>query len=321
MNCVLLTGVTGLIGAAVARRMPPGDDGVRIAAVTSTTDLCQPGMAASIIERFKPQYVVHCAGKLGGIGAQQADPSMPIINSLVMGAHVIDATAKAGAKLVFLSSSTVYPMRHDGSAVALESWPRIPELAYRGVGGMKIYLEDLIDFYAEKYLLKATILRPTAVYGPFDRGFHRDGHVIPDLLRRADAGELPLTVWGRPDVVRDFVFVDDVADAILDVLDHEAWGHVFNVGSGEQTPISELAFEVLRTVYGPETLAALEDRMSAGPLRFDANQPTAIPFRAVSVDHIRSVLGWVPKVTLDAGLEKTLAWWRMTQAATQGGHA
>ena len=271
-----------------------------------------------------------------GIAAQKADPSAAVLDNLVMSAQVIDACAKAkspsgsGVKLVFLSSSTVYPMRINGGRVptpglsvpyvdlmlgeAKESWPLRPEPLYRGVGGVKVYLESLLDFYADSFGLQSVILRPTAVYGPGDRS----QHVVPDLICRADANEIPLVVWGGPDTVRDFVYVDDVADAVAATL--VGPNGTFNIGSGEKTTISKLADEIMFAVHGPHILVGLEDRYGGSALKFDESKPTAIPWRAVSIEHAAEVLGWKPSVTLADGIRRTLSWWR-AQQTTKGGHA
>mgnify|MGYP001583112879 CR=1 FL=1 len=311
---VLVLGATGLIGSAVVRRLTA--DGHEVLGLSSRDgDLRVPGIAAHFIDTAYADVVVHCAARIGGIAAQKADPSAAVLDNLVMGAQVIDACAKAkspscsGTKLVFISSSTVYPMRigDDGEGnpcymTAKEDWPRIPEPLYRGVGGVKVYLESLIDFYTDSFGLQSVILRPTAGSGPGERA----DHVIPDLIRRALAHEDPLVVWGDPYTVRDFVYVDDVASAVAGVVTKPQLPGPFNVGSGERTTIRHLAQTILATIRGAQWVTAREDNSSVGPILYDTTKPTAIPFRAVSIERARLVLNWKPEVMLEEGIRRTV---------------
>lgn len=322
---VLVTGGTGLVGSAVMRRLATA--GVEAVAASSSGiknftahgDLRVPGIADQLLTITKPDAVVHCAARLGGVAWQRANPAGPITDSLVMAVNVFEAAARARAYLVFLSSSVVYPVPSNVYP-ASEGWEPSPEPQYRGVGGMKVYLESLLAYYVVAFPgFHYTILRPTAVYGPGDRGFADDsGHVVPDLLRRADCGEVPLVVWGRPNIVRDFVYVDDVADAVYAALllrKRVAEG-IFNVGSGQKTTIGELAEKVMLAVHGMHRLVEMEDRYATGAVLFDASRPTSsLLYRQVSIERARAALDWFPAMSLDEGLKKTLAWWRAEKKA------
>lgn len=320
---VMVTGASGLLGSAVVRACEAerfdvvGSSRAGILGATGHGDLCDALIAANHIAIAKPDVVVHCAAKVAGVAEARKDPAAFVTDNLVMSARLFEACAKAkGANgrsplLVFVSSSTVYPERFTATDLrdymAHEGWPLAPHALYQGVGGVKVYLESLLDFYAEKYGLRSCVVRPTAIYGPGDRS----SHVIPDLLRRAEAGEDPLTVWGSPDTVRDFVYVDDVARGILATIEQP--GCIVNLGSGVGTTVRELAETVLATVRGVEWLAGREDRSTAPLLLFDQSKPQAIPVRRVSIEHAKKILGWEPRVSLAEGLRETLIWMRRAQ--------
>ena len=324
---VLVTGSTGLIGSAVVRRLK-GDgheviaaSSVGIEGSTAHGDLRVPGIAARLLEISQPQVVVHCAARIGGIALQKADPSAAVLSNLVMSAHVIDACAKAKPqpRLVFLSSSTVYPMVgpatfRDGNT-ATEDWPLKPEPLYQGVGGVKAYLEQLLSFYGTAFDLRFCSVRPTAVIGESDKS----DHVVPDLIRRALTGALPLTVWGASSTVRDFVYVDDVARGILAVIEQGKFEvGPFNLGSGTSTTIGKIADAIMLTVHGPHRLVELEDRSSAPLIVFDETKPQAIPIRQVSIEKAKTLLGWTPQVSPTEAISRIV---KSAQQTAQGGSA
>lgn len=300
LGTTLVFGSTGLLGSAFLRRLSC------VGWSSADGDLRHRAVVEAAFARHHPRTVILCAAVVDGVGAQSKDPMRFVTDNLVMGTYLLEQAAlrAESTRVLFVSSSTVYPESLTGAA-ADESWPLAPHPHYQGVGGVKVYLEGLCDFYHRKYGLDVRIIRPTAIYGPGDRS----SHVIPDLLRRAEAGEDPLTVWGRPDTVRDFVFVDDVVDAGLAVLEHGAAGEVYNVGSGVPTTIAELAEAVLVATRGLDWVVSREER--AAPLTvYDVSKPIAIARREVSIERAARRLGWAPKVPLAEGLKRTVAWMR-----------
>ena len=311
---ILITGATGLLGSAVARLAR--EAGHEVDGISHKTDLTRvEGVHALVSDNFVYDTVIHCAAKVAGVKTAKADPAAFVTENLVMSARLFEACAKAKPQplLMFVSSSTVYPSSipvgaggNTGSLkIAVEGWPLDPHPIYQGVGGVKVYLESLLDFYEAKYNLRSCIVRPTAIYGPGDRS----DHVIPDLIRRALGGEMPLKVWGDPTTIRDFVYVDDAARGVLRATLQP--GCIVNLGSGTKTTIQELADTVIRAVYtDPYKLVELEDRYSGSLIRFDATQPNAIPVRQVSIERAEKILGWRPSVSLADGIKQTVAWFR-----------
>ena len=319
---VLVTGATGLVGSAVMRRLATA--GVEAVAASSSGiegrtdkgDLRVPGFAARLLDIAKPDAVVHCAAKVGGVAANKADPAAFVTDNLVMSARLFEAVAKAKSPsgssplLVFVSSSTVYPMKVGLDDVATESWPLCAEPSYRGVGGVKVYLEQLLSFYGTEFGLRFCSVRPTAVIGESDKS----DHVVPDLIRRALTGALPLTVWGSSSTVRDFVYADDVARGILAVIEQRKFEvGPFNLGSGTSTTIGNIADAIMLTVHGPHRLVELEDRSSAPLIVFDETKPQAIPIRQVSIEKAKTLLGWTPRVSPTEAISRIVKKWRLGQ--------
>ena len=325
---ILVTGASGLLGAAVCRQLykqgvpyfahlgsGSGSPTKRVpadvrehATLKAAGDLCNREHVEGLFKLSLPIHVelphitgvIHCAARISGIAGQKADPSYAVTDNLCMTARLLEAAAKAGLKdtdghwgrFVFVSSSTVYPSRgrpmHEDDDLG-------PDACYEGVGNMKIYCEQLPRFYRNKFGLCYSAVRPTAVYGVGDWS----NHVIPDLLRRALAGETPLKVWGGISTIRDFVYVDDVAEACVRAAkgpDREGAAGPFNVGSGQKTTILDLARAVLHAC----------DRSGDAVLSVDG--PEAIPYRQVSIARAATGLGWSPQVTLEEGLRRTAEW-------------
>ena len=300
---VLVTGATGFVGANLVRALVergahvgavvrPGGSRDRIARHESelelfAADVGVPGDLDTAVERFRPEFAVNLAMTAGypDTAAQRLEQ----LEVSVLGtARLVEALAAVGGceRLVHVGSSLEYgpkaaPMREQDVLA-----PIIP----RGAAKAAATLVCLV--WARMLAVPAVVLRPFTVYGPFEAS-----GLVPSALRAALAGgELPLT---EPGVVRDFVYVGDVVDAILRAFDAPALdGEILNVGSGRQTTIEELV-EAVRRVTGGE----LRVQPGAYPLLpHDTRQ------WAADLGRTRRVLGWTPATDLDEGLRQTLAW-------------
>lgn len=296
---IFVAGSTGLIGSAFLRLVPGADGGDQQQGNRLRWDFRRREDCEAIFCLGDWDAVVHCAARIGGIAEQRADPAMPVTDNLVMTARLLEVAAKAKRqpKFLLLSSSTVYPgYGHPVDEVT----PLLPDSLYQGVGGMKVYCEQLARFYYDKFGLEVYILRLSAVYGPGDRS----RHVIPDLVRRAlrlGDGEV-LRVWGSPGTVRDLVYVDDVVRASVLALTRAKPCDPINVGSGVGVTMQQLADVVWGEVKGRPA--------KEGGIVFGTDGPEAIPYRVLVTDKARGLLGWHPEVGLAEGISKVAAWER-----------
>lgn len=306
-----MAGGTGLVGANLARRLREAGAGVLATRHKNT----RPEFARLPSYDFRDfdacmeatrgrSAVVVCAAQSHGAAQTRANPTGTILPNAGMAAGLLEACArnKVGTA-VLLSSSTVYQPAGHPIAEAELDLNQPPHASYMGVGALNRFLEQLARAYAALHGMRVIVLRPTSVYGPYDDFSEEKSHVLPALIKRALAGESPFVVWGGPEVVRDFVYVDDVAEAVLRCLDGRAApeGPV-NVCSGAPVTIGELV---------PLVLAACGHKAE---VRFDADKPTAIPYRAVSRGYFDRIFPGLAPTPLAHGLRLTVDWFVSTQA-------
>ena len=310
MKHTLVTGASGLIGQAVVRTLLRRGVAVHATArkavvpnlahaeydpallLQTSGDLdTDHEFAYSLLRQAETSAVIHCAARISGVAGQLTDPAFAVTSNLCMTARLLEAAAKAEPqpkRFVFLSSSTVYepvnyPVHEDGHKVNGRGH-------YAGVGDMKLYLESLCSFYSDKFDLRTTILRPTAIYGPGDRS----AHVIPDLIRQAWIAPSRSVLLRGANDVRDFVYVDDVAEACVLAATRTAYvTGPYNIGSGVKTTLRELAL----------TIRPDWEIVDGGP-------GASIPYRQVEIGRAKQMLDWAPKTALKDGIEKTVAWMR-----------
>jgi GDP-L-fucose synthase len=218
-------------------------------------------------------------------------------NNLFTSINMIDAAVRSKTALFgFIGSSTMYPdVSHPVNED--EAYNSEPHTLYRGVGWMKRYVEQVIRYYQDISETKFGVVRTTAIYGPHD-AFNENGHAIPQLILKADSGMNPFEVWGDGSQMRDFIYVDDVVDAVMTVVEKAPTGRPYNAATGKGTTVTELV-ETITDIYGykPE-------------FNYDITKPTMIPIRLVDVSRIKDEIGWEAKHDLKSGLQKTIEWYK-----------
>lgn len=301
---ILVTGGTGLVG----RNLVPGLQaaGHDVTSVGSEHDLRDAHAAHELLQSVRPSVLFHLAARVGGIYANSTQKPGFYRDNVLINTHVIDAAVDAGVQYVFaMGTGCAYPKRLEGEVLHEEDYlAGVPEptndaYAY-AKRGMLVHLEAL----REDGFLDYCYCLPANLYGPHDN-FHPDhSHVVPALVRRfveaRDEGRAEVAIWGDGSACRDFLYIGDCVEAMLALLNERVSGPV-NVATGAQTAIRELA-RVIQGVSG-----------YGGDIVYDTSKPTGQLGRRFAVDKIRSV-GWTPRHDLEAGLEKTVAWFEEFQS-------
>jgi GDP-L-fucose synthase len=244
--------------------------------------------------------VIHAAGAVSAAGVTVgAGPMAPITTNLILTSRLLQAAweEKVGQFLLF-SSSTGYPVAEHAVAED-EFWDGPTHPSYFGYGWMRRYFERMGEFVHQRSDTKVTIVRPTATYGRHDDFDPRTSHVIPALIRRAVAKENPFVVWGKADVVRDFLHISDLIRGSLLALEHLPNCEPVNIGSGRPITIGEIV---------EATLAAAGH--DDAEVVYDESKPTTIPFRLADTAKAAGRIGFEPVLDLAAGLKDTVEWYR-----------
>ena len=241
-------------------------------------------------------YVINCGGPITHPGSVRTNVQV-LVHNIHGTANVLEASAKCELKgYLDINSSTGYPDRRY-PVTEDEYWDEEPHESYFGYGWMRRYREKLMEFVSGFSDLKIALSRGTAMYGPYDNYDIKTCHVIPALINRVLSGEDPFVVWGTPDVVRDFLYVRDVIDGALLVLEKGESMRPYNLGAGTAVTVGDIVNAVLKaTDRNPKVV-------------YDETKPTTIPFRMVSTERIQKELGFKPKYTFEEGIKKTVEWY------------
>ncbi len=242
-------------------------------------------------------YVIHCGGNIAHPSTVPTDIQISIQNINVLG-NVLDACNKNGVeKFLDLNSSTGYPDRRY-PITEDEFWDEEPFKSYYGYGWMRRYREKLMEHVSRFSSLNIMLTRGTAIFGPYDNFDTKTCHVVPALINRILSNQNPFIVWGSPDVVRDFLYVEDVINATLLVLEKGVPMRPYNIGSGVPITIGQILQSILKaTGKNPDIV-------------WDNSKPTTIPFRLVSTERLKNEIGFKPEFSFDEGIKKTVDWYK-----------
>lgn len=297
---IFVAGHRGMVGAAVVRRLQALGYTNIVTRTHAELDLTRQVEVESFFASEKPDAVVLAAAKVGGIHANNTYPAEFIYQNLMMECNIIhSAYLQKVSKLLFLGSSCIYPRMAPQpipeSALLTGELEKTNEAyALAKISGLK-----MCDFYRRQYGCDFISAMPTNLYGPCDNYHPQNSHVIPALIRKFHEAKLQnkaeVEIWGTGKPLREFLYVDDLAEALVFLLEnYSAEGHV-NVGSGVDLSIGELA-QTVKDVVGFQ-----------GELRFNPAMPDGTPRKIMDVSHINN-LGWKSTTGLREGLEKAYKW-------------
>ena len=297
---IFVAGHRGLVGAAITRNLRAVGYRNLIERSRSDLDLTRQSEVEAFFNTEKPEYVFLAAAKVGGIHANDTQRAEFIYQNMMIAANVIDASWKAGVKkLLFLGSSCIYPRMSAQPILETELLSGALEPTNEPYSIAKIAGLKLCENYRRQYGFDAISLMPTNLYGPGDNFDLEASHVIPALMRKAHEAKLArapsMIVWGTGAPRREFLHVDDLADAAVFLMHNYSEALTINVGVGHDVTISELV-EIVRDVVGYE-----------GTVKFDTSKPDGTPRKMLDVGRLRA-LGWSPKIELRDGLAETYGW-------------
>lgn len=299
---IYVAGHRGMVGSAITRRLKEDGYTNLVTRTSDELDLTDQHQTREFFQTEQPDYVFLAAAKVGGIIANRDHPAEFIYDNLAIQTHAIHEAYQAGVtKLCFLGSSCIYPKHAPqpmteehlltGELEQTNQWYAIAKIA-----GIK-----QCQAYRRQYGFNAICLQPTNLYGPNDNYHPEHSHVMAALIRRfheaAQAGKDTVTVWGTGEPRREFLHVDDLADAAVFLMDEYDEEEIINVGTGKDISISELA-ELIAEVIGFE-----------GEIVYDTSKPDGTPRKLLDVSQLERI-GWSADIGLRDGLEHAHAWFR-----------
>jgi len=300
---VLLTGGSGFLGALVRERLEAAGAAAVFVPRRSEYELTDAGAVARAYEDGRPDTVIHLAAEVGGIGANRDNPGRFFYANMAMGLHMIEEARRRGVeKFVQVGTVCSYPKHTPVPFREEELWNGYPEETNAPYGVAKKALLVMLQGYRAQYGLTGAYLMPVNLYGPGDNFDLASSHVIPALIRKCEearvAGAGHVQCWGTGSASREFLYVDDCAEAIVAATERFDGAEPVNVGASSEITIRELT-ELIAGLVGFE-----------GRLAWDPTKPDGQPRRSLDTSRARELFGFSATTPLEQGLRRTIDWYR-----------
>jgi len=300
---IMLTGGAGFLGALVRERLEAGGAAEVVVIRRRDFDLTEPAGVAEAYDAARPDTVVHLAAEVGGIAANRANPGRYFYANMAMGLHLIEEARRRGTeKFVQVGTVCSYPKHTPVPFSEDDLWIGYPEETNAPYGVAKKALLVMLQAYREQYGLNGVYVMPVNLYGPGDNFDPETSHVIPALIRKCEearvAGAGQVSCWGTGSASREFLYVDDCADAIVAATEIYDSPEPVNLGASSEISIKNLT-ELIARLTGFE-----------GELAWDPSRPDGQPRRCLDTTRARERFGFEASTSLEDGLRTTIEWWR-----------
>ncbi len=302
---VYVAGHQGLVGSAILRKLTSEGYSNIVTRSFQELDLRDQTAVNEFFKKEQPEYVFLAAAKVGGILANNTYPVDFLRDNLLIQTNVIDAAYRYGSrKLLFLGSSCIYPKFapqpiKEEYLLTGELEPTNEPYAIAKIAGIK-----LCQAYNRQYGTNFISVMPTNLYGPGDNFDLETSHVIPALIRKFHESKIKgkdqVVVWGSGKPFREFLHVDDLADACLFLMSNYNSSEIINIGTGKDLSIAELAY-LIKDIVGYD-----------GNIIFDTSKPDGTPRKLLDVSKLFN-MGWKPRITLEEGIRSTYSWYQEHQ--------
>jgi GDP-L-fucose synthase len=301
---VMITGANGFLGKAVCKKIRDMNT-YKVIPLNGKAewDLTKQKYVDYALQQYEPDMVVHLAATVGGIGANRENPGLFMYDNLCMGMNLIESCRKYGKlkKFVMVGTVCAYPKFTPVPFKEEDLWNGYPEETNAPYGIAKKALMELLIAYKKQYNFNAANLIPVNMYGPHDNFNPAISHVIPALILKIDramhVGKKEIELWGTGEASREFLYVDDCADAITQSLGVDTSPEPINIGTGQEIKIKDL-IEMLKTIMG-----------YSGDIVFNSDFPDGQPRRCLDTSRASNALGFQAETHLYDGLRQTVSWY------------